>query len=254
MSGTLTNTQLSALSSAALTASRTASSSSTSAAAAVSASSGSSGATSSSSASSSSGALGSLTSNYNDFLTLFTTQLQDQDPDSPMDSDQFTTELVQFSGVEQQVQTNSNLTQLIQLTQAQDLSQGSGEVGKNVSISGNVMPLQSGSATVNFDTPSAEPVAISITNSSGVDVKDVTLTSSAGANSWSWNGQSNTGVQEPDGAYNVSVMTGDSSGDTTAVPFTSTGTVTGVAKSGSSVDYSFGGMSLDESDIGSLSN
>ena len=247
MSGTLTNTQWNALSSAALTASQSNSSSSTSAAAASEAASSTANA---GSASSSSSALSSLTGNYNDFLTLFTTQLQDQDPDSPMDSDQFTTELVQFSGVEQQVQTNTNLTQLIQLTQSQDLSQASGEIGKSVAVSGNVVPLQSGSATLNFQTASAEPVAVSITNSSGIDVKDVTFTSQAGANSWTWNGQSNAGVQEPDGAYNVSVMTGDSSGDTTAVPFTSVGTVTAVNKAGSSVDYSFGSMSLDESEVG----
>ena len=251
MTVALTNTQWDALSTAALSASKSSSSSSTSAAAATEAASGT---TSSGTASSSTSALSSLTSNYNDFLKLFTTQLQDQDPDSPMDSDQFTTELVQFSGVEQQVQANTNLTQLIQLTQSQDVSQASGEIGKTVAITGNVAPLQAGSATLDFDTTSAEPIGISITNSSGVDVKDATLTSQAGANSWTWNGQSNTGTQEPDGAYNISVMTGDSSGDTTAVPFTSVGTVTAVNKTGSSVDYSFGRMSLDESDVGAATS
>jgi flagellar basal-body rod modification protein FlgD len=63
-------------------------------------------------------ALGSLTSNFSDFLSLLMTQLQHQDPSSPMDASQFTSELVQFSSVEQQINTNGNLTQLIQLTQA----------------------------------------------------------------------------------------------------------------------------------------
>ncbi len=249
MSATLTNSQWNALSTAALTASKSTSTSSTSAAAAS-----TSASSTTSASSSSSNALSSLTGNYNDFLTLFTTQLQDQDPDSPMDSDQFTTELVQFSGVEQQVQTNTNLTQLIQLTQSTDLSQASGEIGKSVAITGNVVPLQSGSATVNFNTTSAEPIAISGTNSRGVDVKDATLTSTAGANDWTWNGQSNSGTTEPDGAYNISVMSGDTSGDTTAVPFTSVGTVTAASKTSSSVDYSFGSTTLDESDVGAATS
>src|SRR5277367_601672 len=77
-------------------------------------------------------ALGSLTSNYSDFLSLLTTQLQNQDPTSPMDSSQFTTELVQFSGVEQQINTNTNLAQLVSLTQAGNISQASSMLGATV--------------------------------------------------------------------------------------------------------------------------
>ena len=247
MSITLTNAQMTALSSAAATAARTASSSSASAASATTSS------ASTGSASSSSNALSSLSSNYNEFLQMFTTQLQDQDPTSPMDSDQFTTELVQFSNVEQQVQTNSNLSQLLQLTQAQDLSSASGLVGKTVSVSGSTVPLENSKAALDFTTTAAEPIAVSITNSAGVDVKDVTLTSGAGANSWTWDGTSNTGAQLADGPYNVSIDTSDASGNITAVPFTAAATPTAVTKNGNSISYSFGATTLDESDITGLS-
>ena len=60
-------------------------------------------------------ALGQLSGNFSDFLTMLMTQLKNQDPSSPMDANQFTSELVQFSSVEQQINTNGNLTQLIQL-------------------------------------------------------------------------------------------------------------------------------------------
>src|SRR5580698_7887306 len=75
-------------------------------------------------------ALSSLSSNFSDFLSLLMTQLQNQDPTSPLDSNQFTSELVQFTSVEQQIDTNSNLTQLIQLTQASQIEQSAALIGK----------------------------------------------------------------------------------------------------------------------------
>src|SRR6201747_1248722 len=79
-------------------------------------------------------ALGSLNNNFSTFLTLLTTQMKNQDPSSPMDSNQFTTELVQFSSVEQQINTNSSLTQLIQLTQASQIEQSSSMIGKPITV------------------------------------------------------------------------------------------------------------------------
>ena len=55
-------------------------------------------------------ALATLSGNFQNFLQMLMTQLKNQDPTSPMDTNQFTTELVQFSSVEQQISTNSNLT------------------------------------------------------------------------------------------------------------------------------------------------
>src|SRR6267142_4445505 len=61
----------------------------------------------------------SLSTNFNTFLTLLTTQLKNQDPLAPMDSNQFTQQLVQFSQVEQQINANKNLESLISLTKNQ---------------------------------------------------------------------------------------------------------------------------------------
>src|SRR3978361_777514 len=77
-------------------------------------------------------ALGTLSNNFTDFLSLLMTQLKNQDPSSPMDSNQFTTELVQFTSVQQQISTNSNLTQLIQLTQASQIEQSAALIGKPI--------------------------------------------------------------------------------------------------------------------------
>lgn len=173
-------------------------------------------------------ALTALSSNFGDFLNMLMTQLQNQDPSSPMDSNEFTQELVSFSGVEQQINTNNSLTQLIQLTQAGELMQGSSMAGKQVEVTSNQLPLQNGSGSVQFTAPAAEPVALAISDSSGNIVQTATLNAQAGVNTWNWNGMSSSGVQLPDGAYNVAVYGANAGGSTAALPFTVGGTVTGV--------------------------
>ena len=170
-------------------------------------------------------ALTSLSNNFNSFLNLLLTQLKNQDPASPMDSNTFTTELVQFSGVEQQITTNNSLTQLIQATQGTEVIQATSVVGKQVTLNSTQIPLQNSTGGIDFTTASAEPIAIKITNGSGVDVCDASLTSKAGANTWTWNGLDNNGSQQPDGAYTVSV-TGQPQGGAAAAVQNNNGTVT----------------------------
>lgn len=199
-----------------------------------------------------SAALNSLSGNFSDFLTLLMTQLQNQDPSSPMDSNQFTSELVQFSSVEQQINTNSDLTQLIQLTQASQVEQSSGMLGKQVTVNSTQLSLQNGSASINFNTANAEPVGISVTNASGAQVASATLTSKAGSNTWTWDGRNGSGTTVPDGAYTVSVTAPGSNGATTAVPFTVTGTATSVVNTSGTVDLQMGGLTLPFSDVVSV--
>jgi len=227
------------------TASSTTSSSSSSAAAASSS-------TSSSTAASS--GLGSIASDFNSFLTLLTTQLQNQDPSSPMDSSQFTSEIAQFAGVQQQVDTNTNLGQLISVAQSGQLTSDNTLVGQTATFSGTQIPLQNGTAKLSFSTATAEPVAIAVTDSSGNVIKTVQETSSAGSNSWTWDGTDNSGNTVANGMYNVAVETQDASGNNSAVPFTMTGTVTGVTKgSNGDVMLQLGSGSVDMSTVTSVS-
>src|SRR4051812_11184427 len=96
-----------------------------------------------------SAAMKSLGSNFSNFLSLLMTQLQNQDPTSPLDTNEFTSQLVQFSSVEQQINTNTNLTQLIQLTQASQIQQSAGLLGKPVTVSSSQLSLQNGAAAIN---------------------------------------------------------------------------------------------------------
>jgi flagellar basal-body rod modification protein FlgD len=138
-------------------------------------------------------ALTSLSGNFTDFLKMLMTQLQNQDPTSPMDTNAFTTELVQFSSVEQQINTNTSLTSLIQLTQAGEVMQGSNMTGKQVTVTSDHLALQNGKGTIQFTTASAEPVAIAIYSDSGTKLQDATLTSVKGSNTWTWNGSNASG-------------------------------------------------------------
>jgi len=195
-----------------------------------------------------------LSSNFNNFLQMLMTQLKNQDPTSPMDTNQFTSELVQFSGVEQQINTNASLTQLIQLTQAGETMQGTAMTGKHVTVQSGQIALQNGSGTLNFTDPTAGPVAIAITNSSGQPLYGTTLNATAGNNTWTWNGTNNQGTHLPDGAYNAAVVASNAGGTTTTLPFTVTGTATGVRSLGSGMQLQLGALSVPFSAVQSAGN
>jgi flagellar basal-body rod modification protein FlgD len=224
------------------------------ASAAATSSSASSASASSSAAQNAANPLVALSSNFGDFLQMLMTQLQNQDPTSPMDTNEFTSELVQFSGVEQQINTNSSLTQLIQVTQGSEMMQAAAMDGKHITVQANQIALQNGTGTLNFTTSTAEPVAIAITNAAGQAVYSTTLTSTAGQNNWTWNGQDNNGNQLPDGAYNVAVEAANASGTATAVPFTVTGTATGVQSVNNTVQLQLGAVTVPFSAVQSVGN
>jgi flagellar basal-body rod modification protein FlgD len=212
-------------------------------------------ATASSSASqTSNNALTSLSSNFGDFLNLLMTQLKNQDPSSPLDTNQFTSELVQFSSVEQQINTNTSLTQLIQLTQAGEVMQGSSMTGKRVTVSSDHVPLQNGQGTIQFTAPAAEPVDIAIYNDSGAKLSDSMLMATKGTNTWTWNGTTSSGTTVPDGSYKVAVTGANADGTTSALTFSVIGTATGVQNQSNGMQLQLGALSVDFSKVQAVGN
>jgi flagellar basal-body rod modification protein FlgD len=199
-------------------------------------------------------ALNSLSGNFTSFLKMLMTQLQNQDPTSPMDTNAFTTELVQFSSVEQQINTNTSLTSLIQLTQAGEVMQGSSMTGKQVTVTSDHLALKNGKATIQFTTASAQPVAIAIYSDNGVKLRDATVTSVKGSNTWTWDGSNASGRTLPDGAYKVAVAAADSTGAVTALPFSVVGTATGVKSQSNGMQLQMGALSVDFSKVQSVGN
>jgi flagellar basal-body rod modification protein FlgD len=198
--------------------------------------------------------LASLASNFQDFLKMLMTQLKNQDPTSPMDTNQFTSELVQFASVQQQIDTNASMAQLIQLGQSGQVLQSANIVGHKVALNSNSIMLQNGAGGINFTAPAAGPVAIGIYGSNGAQLYSTVVNAAKGSNTWTWNGQTGNGTQLPDGSYRVQVATSGSGGAATSVPFTVQGTVTGVNQSGNGLALQFGSISVPFSDLASLLN
>ena len=192
-------------------------------------------------------ALSSLTNNFNDFLTLLTTQLKNQDPTAPMDANQFTSQLVQFTGVAQQINTNTTLGQILTANLAQQLGQASGFVGHQVTFTGGTLPLQNGAAQLNFQTSAAEQVQIAVSNAKGTPVFTQTVNAVAGANTWTWNGATANGMQLPDGAYTVAVTNAGAS-----VPFQAVGTVTGAEQVNQAIQLEFGAAAVTFNNVVAL--
>ncbi len=200
-------------------------------------------------------ALQKLGSNFNDFLSLLTTQLQNQDPTSPMDTNQFTSELVQFTGVQQAVATNSNLSQLISLQQTSQVLQSSDLLGKSVSVTSNELSLQNSAAKLTFQGTAGQQVAIAVVNAAGTPIANATVNETTGTNTWSWNGLDNSGNQVADGAYRVAVETQTSNGATpVAVPYAVVGTATGVSSNGTTSQLALGGLSVPFNSVLSVGN
>src|SRR6201996_6126086 len=125
----------------------------------------------SSSSSSSSNGLDrqTLSDNFATFLQLLTTQLKNQNPLDPLDTNQFTQQLVEFSGVEQQINMNTNLQTLIGLQQTTETTSAMQYLGSNVTLSGTTATLTSSSSPATWSLNSASPATgkVTITNSSG---------------------------------------------------------------------------------------
>jgi flagellar basal-body rod modification protein FlgD len=175
------------------------------------------------------GSRNKLAKDLNSFLTLLTSQLKNQDPLSPMDSTEFTNQLVQFAQVEQQINSNESLTNLIGLSQQNIITNAVNYMGKTVEANSNKVPLQDGHAKMAYGLESeAQNVAIVIRNSGGQIVYSTTGEKTAGVHPLEWDGKDSTGKQLPDGTYEIQV-TALSKDDTPVNTYTTAfGKVTGV--------------------------
>jgi flagellar basal-body rod modification protein FlgD len=185
---------------------------------------------SSSSAAASSSALASqqIAGNFQSFLTLLTTQLQNQNPLDPLDTNQFTQQLVEFAGVQEQLNTNDSLTSLVALQQTAQATQALTFVGKTAIVSGNNAALTNSTATWNLDVPANGNVTVNIANSSGQTVFTQTVPETAGTQGFTWNGIGSDGTQWPDGQYTLIASTTDSTGGQVGVVTQVAGTVSSV--------------------------
>jgi flagellar basal-body rod modification protein FlgD len=177
-----------------------------------------------------------IAGNFQSFLTLLTTQLQNQNPLDPLDTNQFTQQLVEFAGVQQQLNTNDSLATLVTLQQTAQSTQALGFVGKNAVVSGNTAVLPestattAGSAIWDLSVAADSTVNITIASSTGQTVFTGNYSVTAGNNQpFVWNGQATDGTQQPAGSYTLTATAAGPNGSTVGV-------TTGVQGVVSSVD------------------
>ncbi|NKB56632.1 MAG: hypothetical protein GKS00_09865 [Alphaproteobacteria bacterium] len=176
------------------------------------------------------GSLSSLAANFDTFLNILTTQLQHQDPLDPLDSNEFTSQLVEFTGVEQQVLQNKNLESLIALQEQNQSTSAVAYIGKVVEASGNTNMLANGEAIFSYILPETGAAAVmQVFDSSGDLVFQQPVDAEAGIHDIVWDGTTTQGGIAADGAYSFRVTAANENDEPIEVQHRIIGRVTGVS-------------------------
>jgi flagellar basal-body rod modification protein FlgD len=194
-----------------------------------------------------------LSGDFDTFLLMLTTQLKNQDPADPMDSEEFTAQLVQFAGVEQAIATNENLEKLISFNSHSEVSNAATYIGKYVEAKGDSARLQNGVASFSYDLPQqAFEVEIVIKDDAGRIVYKGAGPRDAGQNDVLWDGTTNvdgSGDMMPNGTYHIAVVAKDEQQKTIEATTYTTGFISAVDIEDGQAIYRIGDIELSLDDI-----
>lgn len=193
-----------------------------------------------------------MASNFETFLSLLTAQLKNQDPLSPLDSNEFTAQLTQMAGVEQQLLTNDLLTSLLATQQAGDLTNAATYIGREATAVFSSTKLEDGKAKWSYELGAeAADVQLQVLDSSGKVVwSGAAPEKKTGVHDFTWNGQTTGGGQFDDGGvYTLKVIAKDSAGKALDSQVLIRGRVTAVEKYGDQPYLTVGGSILPLSTV-----
>ena len=196
----------------------------------------------------------SVSDTYQTFLKLLTSQIQNQDPLSPMDTTQWTNQLVQYNSVEQQLKTNSLLSSLLTQGQSGGLGTGVAFIGKTVSANTDTVTLSQGQANWNFNLgKDANTAAVNVFDSKGnlVFTKSLGPTAS-GDHSFSWDGSQTSGGKLTSGDYTLKVVAQDTQSNTIATNISMSGIVKSVFENNGIAYLRVGGTAVPLSGVTSV--
>jgi flagellar basal-body rod modification protein FlgD len=195
-----------------------------------------------------------LADDFNSFLQLLTAQLKAQDPLSPLDANQFTQQLVQFSGVEQAIKTNQALGQLVALMQGDQITRSLDYLGAEVEAAGGTVRLGAGGAAqLSYQlAESASRVQIEIYDAGGRLVATQEGRTTAGRHSVPWDGRAPNGTALAEGLYRFDVLASDAAGGPVPVTTTIRGVVDGVEIDGERLLLSVEGVLLPTESISAI--
>ena len=169
-----------------------------------------------------------LEDDLNQFLNLLVAQLKNQDPLDPLDANEFTSQLVQFASVEQQIFQNSNLEKLLNLQETSQISQMVDFIGNRIEFVSQKLAVEDGKADFTYTIPpGVKDATINIANSAGLNVYYNDASTNSGTHKFKWNGLDKNGNQVPDGVYTLLVSAKDAFDKLADVKYTVFGTVTG---------------------------
>ncbi|HBM90883.1 MAG TPA: hypothetical protein DD400_03275 [Rhodospirillaceae bacterium] len=161
----------------------------------------------------------SIWGEFNTFLQILTTQLQNQDPTEPVDASEFTNQLVQYAEVEQQISTNDKLSDITKILNSNGITPVLDYIGQYVETSTtDEMVVQGGvgmmSYVLNGEALSAE---ISVQDENGDVIATIDGPSELGMNRIAWDGGLDEGGVAQDGVYKFVITAKDGAGDTMEV-------------------------------------
>ena len=174
---------------------------------------------------------GMLASNFETFLSLLTSQLKNQDPLSPVDSNQFTAQLTQMAGVEQQLLTNELLKSLVSAQGGGDLASASNYIGKDATAAWSATKFKDGKADWSYEVASnADSVKLEVLDGSGNVVwSGDAPAKTTGVHEFSWDGDATTGNDgQEDQVYTLKVVAKDAAGGAIDAQVLTRGRITGV--------------------------
>ena len=174
-----------------------------------------------------------IADNFDTFLTLLTTQLKNQNPLDPLDTNQFTQQMVQFTSVEQQLKTNKFLETLANSAQNGSNVQAVSFIGRKVTAQGAQASLTNSTATWQYTLDRPAPNSqITIRDAQGNTVHTEELALTNGNGEYVWNGRDASGNQYPDGAYSITIEARDANNSPVTATTQISGVVSGVDLSG----------------------
>ena len=186
-----------------------------------------------------------LADDFDTFLLLLTTQLQNQDPLAPMDTEKFTQQLVQFAGVEQNIKTNDRLEELIALQNNERLHSAVSFIGKTVAADSLVLSLEDGKSTITYDLGGdAKEVTILVVDENGDTVRAIEGSTDFGHHQITWDGKDDDGNTVDDGLYGFLVSAVDFDNRPVTLIQGTIGTVTSIEAQNGEIVLSMGELAL----------
>jgi len=158
-----------------------------------------------------------IASNFTTFLQLLTTQLKNQNPLDPLDTNQFTQQLVQFAQVEQQMKSNDTLSTLVSIEKSAQSTSALALVGATVVVDGSTTQLSNHQAAWSLTATKPATATVTIRDANGQTAYIGSFAVNAGSQNFVWDGHGNNGVLWPDGNYTLTATATDASGQTTAL-------------------------------------